>query len=207
MNPPTPLGDERDRRASPRAQLCARALVVTEDGASATEHITYDLSASGVRLCGLPRDRVGSQVGLLLCLAEEWVRAAGELVRFDAHEGNPQFAVRFTDMAAQAEDAIQDAVLQALATPERHSVLLVRPQRNEGWPGWRWLEPAAGACSVALTPLDAVVKMHAERIGLAIVDPLRCCAIRPSAWRKSFPTVLWRTLDRAGRLGPVSALP
>jgi hypothetical protein len=206
MNPPGLLGDERDRRVSPRAPLCTRALVVAEDGVSATEHITYDLSASGVRLCGLPRAHVGGQVGLLLCLAEEWVRATGELVRLDAHEENPQFAVRFTDMAAQAEDAIQDAVLRALATPQRHSVLLVRPRHSEGWPGWRWLEPVASACAVALTPLDAVVKMNVERIALGIVDPLRCCAIRPSAWRTSFPMVLWRTLDRAGRLGPVSTL-
>lgn len=190
-----------ETRRSPRALVCARALLKAEGGA-ATEHLTYDLSAGGARLCGIPRAKVGDRVGLLLHLPGAWVPAVARLLRVSKDE-SPEFALQFIDMDAASEDTIQDAVVEALADPDRRSVLLLQSEKDREWQGWSWLAPVSPICAAATTPLEAVLCLERYEISVALVGEES--ASRLAEWKGALPGLTWRALDRAGRLWSIGA--
>ncbi len=130
LQPATPV-DHPNRHRDPRALVCATALVLANGQAS--EHMTYDLSAGGVRLCGVPHAQVGDEVWVQLELARGRVRARGRLLRLGSADAQPDFAIEFVDLAARDEDAIQDAVLEALSDSDRRSILLAQREEEPGW--------------------------------------------------------------------------
>lgn len=163
---------ETDRRSTPRGLVCASALVVTEKK-TATEHIVYDLSTGGARLCGLPGAQVGDEVRVRLQLPWARVRARGRLLRQGWSNGSPDFAIEFFDVSADAEDAIHDAVVDALAQPNSPSLLLV--QREGEWPTcFDWLDAVSPICVNAITSLGAVA--------IPGGPPHRNGHLEPSAW-------------------------
>ena len=117
--------------------------------------MVYDLSTGGVRLCGLPRARVGDEVGVRLQLPRDRVYTRGYLLRVGSSAESPDFAIEFFRLSAKAEDAIHDAVIEALSHPEHRSLLLVGEQNPYG-PEWEWLDPVSPICATATTPLEAV---------------------------------------------------
>lgn len=192
---PRPLWDAR---RDPRALVCARAIVKAED-TSATEHLTYDLSVGGLRLCGVPRAEVGDPMRLLLHLPTTSVAARGRLVRVSRSETHPEFALQFEDMEANAEDAIQDAVLEALAQQRRHSLMLLRSFRDPHWRGWNWLAPLSSICVDAGTPLEVLRRIEEDDISVAVAGEATSRS-QLSHWQAAVPQLAWRTMDREGRL-------
>lgn len=186
-------------RRDPRALVCARALLTTESGA-ATEHLTYDLSAGGARLCGVPRAEVGERVGLLLDLPGACVSAVARLLRV-ATGAAPEFALRFEEMDANDEDAIQDAVVEALARPVQRSVLLVQGGTDRCWQGWDWLAPLSSICTAAATPLEAVRCLEQHDFCVALLGMESASHI--AEWRGAAPELTWRSIDQDGRLWAV----
>lgn len=53
------------------------------------------------------------------------LRVTGDAVRVERHENGPRMAVRFTDISADAEDAIENEVLAALDAARARPVLVV----------------------------------------------------------------------------------
>ena len=188
---------ETDRRSTPRGLVCASALVMT-DKHTATEHIVYDLSTGGARLCGLPGAQVGDEVRVRLQLPWARVRARGRLLRQGWSSGSPDFAIKFFDVSADAEDAILDAVVDALAQPNSPSLLLV--QREGEWPTcFDWLDAVSPICVNAITSLGAVRYLEDHPIEMGILSPARG-GVEDYWWSESHPGISWRTIDNAGRL-------
>ena len=193
---------QTDRRSAPRGLVCASTLVMTEEN-TATEHMVYDLSTGGVRLCGLPRAQVGDEVRVRLQLPWARVRARGRLLRRGWSNGSPDFAIEFFNLSAGAEDAIHDAVVDALSRPNCRSLLLV--QREGERPAcFDWLEAVSPICATAITSLGAVQCLEEYPIEMGILSPAGGRGVRDFWWSEAHPEVSWRTIDDAGRLHPVA---
>ena len=196
---------QTDRRSVPRALVCASAVVLTE-GKPATEHIVYDLSTGGVRLCGLPRAQVGDEVWVSLQLPRDRVCARGCLLRVGSSAERPEFAIEFIEPSARAESAIHDAVVEALSHPDRCSVLLVqREEERYGPPGVDWLDPISPICATARTSFEAVEYLEEHPFDVGIVGSGGHGTL-DSEWIEMYPEVCWRSIDHAGRLHPVVTL-
>ena len=190
-------------RRVPRALVCASALVMTE-GNTATEHMVYDLSTGGVRLCGLPRAQVGDEVRVRFQLPRARVRAGGRLLRRGWTNGWPDFAIEFFNVSADAEDAIHDAVVDALSQPDCRSLLLLQREGKGEWPAcFDWLEAVSPICATAITSLEAVLCLEEHPIEMGILGPTGR-GVRDFEWSETHPEVSWRTIDDAGRLYPVA---
>jgi hypothetical protein len=187
-----------DYRNVPRALICARTVVIAE-GKPATEHMVYDLSTGGARLCGLPHAQVGDEVTVGLQLPQDLVCARGQLLRVGSSGERPDFAVEFFQLSESAEDAIHDAVVEALSRPGRRSLLLVQSERNPYWSGREWLDPVSPICATATTTLEAVQCLEEHHCDVGIIGSGDHEA-RGSEWIEIFPEVSWRTLDDHGRL-------
>jgi hypothetical protein len=163
-----------------------------------SEHVTYDLSIDGVRLCGLPCAEVGDDVAVMMQLGRERVWVAGRLVRTGETNGSPDFAIRFQEVAPKTEDAIQDALVEALTEPRKHPsvVLLGRPE-DPPQSAWNWLQPVLPMCTNALAPFDALSRL-AEGVHTGILSS--SLAPQLAQWQKALPKVAWRRIDPAGRL-------
>ena len=195
---------QTDRRSVPRALVCASAVVVSKG--KATEHMTYDLSVGGVRLCGLPRAQVGDKVLVRLQLPRARICARGYIVRVGSPAENLDFAIQFVDLASRDEDAIQSAVVEALSHPDRCSVLLVqREEERYGPPGVDWLDPISPICATARTSFEAVEYLEEHPFDVGIVGSGGHGTL-DSEWIEMYPEVCWRSIDHAGRLHPVVTL-
>ena len=194
---------QTDRRRPPRALVCASALLMTE-GNTATEHMVYDLSAGGVRLCGLPRAQVGDEVRVRFQFPRAQACAWGRLLRRGWANGSPDFAIEFFNVSADAEDAIHDAVVDALSQLNCRSLLLV--QREGGWPAcFDWLEAVSPICATAITSLGAVQCLEEHPIEMGILSTAGR-GVRDFEWSEAHPEISWRTIDDAGRLHPLTCL-
>ena len=151
-----PLALGSGQRRFPRALLSGTAYL-TDAGVPLGVFRIIDLSASGVLLrgatCALPR----RPVEVLLQLSDDrQFRAEGVIVRRHRALSGDAFAVRFSDLGADVEDAIQDAVLEALETIQTASVLIV----DDNPVGCGALRARLGALghrsTVVQTPLDVV---------------------------------------------------
>ena len=188
-------------RSAPRALVCASALVMTE-GNTATEHMVYDLSTGGVRLCGLPRAQVGDEVRVRFQLPRARVRAWGRLLRCGWTNGWPDFAIEFFNVSADTEDAIHDAVVDALSQPNCRSLLLV--QREKERPAcFDWLKAVSPICATTITSLGVVQCLEEHPIEMGILSPAGR-GVRDFWWSEAHPVISWRTIDDAGRLHPVA---
>ncbi len=194
---------QTDYRRTPRALVCASAVVMTE-GKPATEQMVYDLTTGGVRLCGLPHAGIGDEVSVRLQLSREWVGARGHLLRAGSSAERPDFAIEFFRLSPSAEDAIHDAVVEALSHPDRRSLLLVQSERNRDWTGWDWLGPVSPLCATVMTQLDAVQCLEEHPIDVGIVGS-GGHGTHDSEWIGMYPGVSWRTIDDTGRLLRVSS--
>ncbi len=189
---------ERNLCGSPRVLICATAMVSPHERAT-TEHMTYDLSTGGVRLCGLPSAQEGDKVRVLLQLPRARVHALGRLLRLGWTAGRPDFAVEFLNLSSQAEEAIQDAVVEALSSPGRRSVLLVETDQERPVLADGWLAPISPICAVANTSLEAVqsLREHAIHVGILSMAISESIAL---AWSEVDSHVLWRSINEAGGL-------
>lgn len=193
-----------DRRSQPRAIVCATARIMPGDRCP-TEHMIYDLSVEGARLCGIPQAEVGARMKVALCLPRRIVRARGRLLRTGTTEQGPEFAIEFCKLRPRAESAIQDAVLHALSSAAERPVLLLQGDEGNAWDGWKWLDPLSPICLVAANVPDAFEYLDRYRIEFGLVSDQH--GIRPpiARWPWGFPEVSWRTIDRAGCLWRVKA--
>lgn len=183
-------------RAARRALVFAPA-IMSSNGRPSTEHMTYDLSTGGVHLCGLPRAREGDRVRVLLQLPRARFRASGHLLRMGWTAGRPDFAVEFLNLSPQAEDAIQDAVLEALSAPPRPSVLVIDdPERTVAADGW--LDPISPIC-VAAHCQEALQHLMQHPIDVGILSMPVGRLLGPT-WAELEPGILWRTINEAGCL-------
>ena len=193
------------RRAS-RALVPATALVMTE-GRPATQHLTYDLSTGGVRLCGVPQAQPGDDVQLLLDLPSgRRLPASGRLLRRDLTDGQPDFAIEFSRLPAHAEDVVQNEVLKALAHKDRPRLLLFGSECEEEWPGFDWLKPILSSCAPATTLPTALKYLEQLRIEIGLFSKADRRSPQSYDWREMYPGIIWRTIDAQGRLAYPVAL-
>ncbi len=191
--------DPRD----PRGLVRASALVVA-DGRTATQHLVYDLSVTGVRLCGLPGAEIGDAVEISLSLPQLRVHVFGRLRRVGTTAGRPDFAIEFDRLPASSEDIIHDAVLHALLHEEqRPSVLLFREESDEHLAGWGWLGPIFPICALATQPSLAVecLESHPIELGILSAGERRTCL---PDWAAAYPEIRWQSLDESGCLHPLA---
>ncbi len=193
-----------DRRSQPRAIVCATALIMPGDRCP-TEHMIYDLSVGGARLCGIPHAEVGARMRVALCLPRATVRASARLLRASTTEQGPAFAIEFCKLRPRAEDAIQDAALHALSGAAERPVLLLQGDEGNAWDGWKWLDPLSPICLVATNVPDAFEYLDRYRIEFGLVSDQHCMRPPIARWPWGFPEVSWRTIDQAGRLRRVTA--
>jgi hypothetical protein len=175
--------------------------VVVHEEKPATEHMVYDLSVGGVRLCGLPRARIGDRVTVRLRLPGDVVVAPGRLLRAGTIARIPDLAIEFSDLSSRAEDSIHDAVVDALSRPEHRSILLIQEGRERCWPGWHWLDPISPICDTAATPLEALQHLATQSIRVGIVSASDRMAAR--FWGEIHPEIAWRALEEMGCLRSV----
>ena len=170
-----------------------------------SEHITYDLSVGGIRLCGLPCAQVGDEVRVRLQLPQARVRARGRLIRRGSTDGRPDFAIQFVDLEASDADAIHEAVVvESLSQPQRRSLLLLQREGGFNSPAcFAWLNPVSAICATAATSLEAVQCLEEQPIDMGILSAPGH-AVQDSEWSEAHPEVSWRTIDDAGRLHPVA---
>jgi hypothetical protein len=116
----------------------------------------------------------------------------------------PDYAIEFLDLSARAEDAIHDAVVEALSDPERRSLLLVQSEHDPDPAGLDWLDPVLPMCATASTPVEAVECLEQHRCDVGIIGS-RVRGTQHLEWMEMYPEVCWRIIDRTGRLYP--ALP
>lgn len=191
------------RRRAQRALVCASA-VVTSEGRPATEHMVHDLSTRGARLCGLPHARIGDEVKVRFQLPRNSVCARGYILRIGSTAGSPDFAIELLDVSANAEDAIHDAVVEALSDPDRRSVLVFDAQQERYALSRGRFNPILPICATATTVLSAVQCLgdHPIKMGLmsATLEGLSV-----DHWASAFREIWWRTVDEAGRLHRIAA--
>ncbi len=212
---PRPSAPQPDTRRDVRALVCASALVKSAEQ-PLSHHLSYDLSAGGVRLCGLPNAQIGEPVEVLLHLREGRLRVSGCLQRMDSGAERPHFTIQFREPSARAEAVIAQAVSAATLfappslsglpaqkgrTPE--GVLLFDDEADPRWPGWSWLTPLRSICAEARSPLEAVEHLEARSFRMGLLR--RSDVDRPLPdWAEAYPELSWLTIDAAGRLHSIS---
>ena len=118
--------------------------------------------------------------------------------------GRPDFAIRFVGLSADAEDAIHDAVVEALSHPDRRSVLLLQSEQDPIRPGGgHWLEPVLDICATATAPIVAAQCIEEHAIEMGILDASRWPPQAPE-WINFYPEIFWRAIDGVGRLRPTA---
>ena len=151
-------------------------------------------------MCGLPHAEIGDEVSVRLQLRRECVRARGHLLRVGSTAEKPDFAIEFFELSAIAEDAIHDAVVEALSHPDRRSLLLVKSERKPYRPAcFDWLDPVSPIYATVTTTLEAVGYLEEHPIDVAIVGS---ASMHDSEWIGMYPEIAWRTIDDAGCLHP-----
>jgi len=187
---------EEDRRLHPRFSLCARAELLLNRHMS--EHVVYDLSLGGMRLCGLPAGLLGDRVCALLYLPEETIVLAGQLVRVSRGSGVPSFAVRFGEVSSEAEAAIGAASLEATRRPDEPSILSIEsPAHFTHTPDW--LAPVDSVCVRVQSELEVTECIVRHQIQLSLLRG-PSTDIPDWAWHTIYPEQLWRMMDPQGQL-------
>ena len=189
---------QMDRRRAQRALVCASA-VVTSEGRPATEHMVHDLSTRGARLCGLPHARIGDEVEIRFRLPRNSVCARGHILRTGSTAESPDFAIELLSVSANAEDAIHDAVVEALSNPDRRSVLVFDPQQERYAFGRSWFNPILPICATATTALSAVQSLGDHPIQMGLMSAT-LEGLSVDHWAAAFRDIWWRTVDEAGCL-------
>jgi hypothetical protein len=105
-----------ERRQHPRVDVVVTGVVEQRDGAA--EYAVEDLSVGGALLRGGTPFAVGRTICLILRLGEGGPLVIEALVvrQVSEKEFGPALAVAFRNLTADQEDAIQDAMLNALET-------------------------------------------------------------------------------------------
>ena len=113
MSRRTPIG-RVELRAIQRAPICVRALVAPRQN-EATEHLTFDLSVAGIRLCGHPQVDVGDVAQVWLYFSQNMIaRASGQILRLSETDGRPECAIRFDSVPDDSRQFIQKRADAAL---------------------------------------------------------------------------------------------
>ncbi len=192
----TPISFGPEQRHSPRVVVCASAQVCVKGETS--EHMTFDLSTGGVRLCGIPTGQAGDSARLCLRLPRSVVTTLGRIVRVGERGAQPSFALQFVQLSADAEEAIEVAVEDALRAPGKRSILLLKSKSPRAC-GPAWLAPVSPICASAHTALDAVQHLADHRIRYGVIGK-STWGTSNAAWAEVFPSIEWRTIDAWGRL-------
>lgn len=201
-SPPDADSAAPENRSSPRVLVTASALLLAHRQQRATQHLVYDLSAGGMRLCGVPAAGIGDPLDVRLELPSGPIHVCGHLLRTRSMRPRSDFALEFDDLTPHAEDAIHDAVLNALAQPERPSLLLVT-EGDPRKPAWEWLSPVMPSCLRVGSACEAVEQLEEQRIGMGVFSPAQR---QLPDWAQMYPEVAWRRIDAEGRLFPLSPL-
>jgi CheY-like chemotaxis protein len=162
---------DRERRQHLRATL-ATNVVLTRNRERVGSFGIINLSAGGILAAGEPQVRVGERLEAVLHVSPEAeVRAEAVLTRTSRTRRGATFALSFTRISADAEDAIQDAVLAALEETAGASVLIV-DDSTEICSALRMQLRRLGHRAFAVgTPLEAVhFLQQPNSISVALVD-------------------------------------
>jgi CheY-like chemotaxis protein len=160
-----------ERRQHLRAALAA-SVVLTRNQERIGSFGIINLSAGGVLAAGEPPIKVGERLDALLHLSAGCeVRAEAVLTRCAQTRRGATFALSFPRISADAEDAIQDAVLAALEETRGASVLIV-DDSTEICSALRMQLRRLGHRAFAVgTPLEAVhFLQQPNNIAVALVD-------------------------------------
>jgi CheY-like chemotaxis protein len=164
----SPPGDER--RQHPRAQLAANVVVLKGEQRIGVYRV-INLSAGGLMLAGDPALNVGDTVEVILRLGDRTVRAHASVLRETRTGHGGVSALAFRDLAADAHDLVQSAVLRALEDARGASVLIV-DDSAEICQALRTQLGRLGLRAVAVgTPLEAVNFLEQpNHVTVALVD-------------------------------------
>ena len=164
----------REKRRSNRGRLSASVVpaVLSRDGSHLGCFKTIDLSAGGALLLGSPPVAVGDCVDVQLRLSVlRTVSLGAVLVREEGAGERAAFALAFIDVAADAQDDIQAALLAALEAAHAASALIV-DGASEGCLG---LQSDLGTLGhntfLVSTPEDAVRFLEQpNKVSVALVE-------------------------------------
>lgn len=202
MSEPDPFASRPDLRTETRAPICAFAWLKSP-GRAPSQHLSFDLSPGGIRLCGLPNASLGEEVEILLQLHRQRLRLPGCLQRIGSHDGKPDFALRFVEPTARARSVIEEVVRDVASPKAGPSLLLFDDTGPARWAGWDWLDHLRDRCARAESGLEAVELLESQPFEMGLVRRTRADCALP-AWAEAYPELTWATIDAAGRLHPVS---
>ncbi len=182
-----------DVRSVSRTKISVRTGVVTDAGAP-FEYISHDLSAAGMRLCGVPGSglEVDAAVAVEIHVVGVVVSIRGRVVRIDETDGRPDYAIQFTSEPERYEPEIERIVEGESPVPP--SVLLVG--RSEA--DWKWLGSAASHCGLASGPREVLSRLEDHVFEAGVLRPDLSWQI--DGWVDRYPDVAWRVMDGRGRL-------
>ena len=196
MSPQTKTGHV-NLRAVHRAPICVRALVNPQSqNSEPSEHLTFDLSITGVRFCGHPQVAPGDVATVWMFFGPNQIaRASGKTVRVCETDGRPECAVQFDSLEDASSQIIQEkanAVSVGNASP---SVLLVRTALVRET---NWLDALRARCRAVqeIGKLAETVLKH--RIETAVVGSDDHEVL--DEWSTAYPEIVWRSIDAKGRL-------
>lgn len=187
---------EQDRRQTPRFSVCARVELLLSRHMS--EHIVYDLSLGGMRLCGVPDASVGDRVCALVHLPSAPVVLSGSVLRAHERASPRSFAVQFDEISSEAECAIETAFAETRARQGEPSMLSVETPVCRSY-AQDWLAPLGSACARASSALNVNDCLARYRIEVGVLREA-CTDIPDWEWNVIYPEQMWRTMDQQGRL-------
>ena len=168
--------EERERRRHQRGEIVASCEVFSSVRHFGT-YLVNDISAGGACLVGDAPLPVGEDVRLLLQLeGRAPIGIDGRVVRQDSPEGGDRiFAVSFTDLDGEEEDAIQQALVVELERVHARQLARVLVFRGSAEPDEllaRDLREVGQESVVVATPLEAVAWLTGPgaRFVTALVD-------------------------------------
>lgn len=184
-------------RAVQRAPICVRALAAPRQR-EPTEHLTFDLSVAGVRLCGHPRAEIGDEAQVWLYFSQNLIpRATGHVLRVCETDARPECVIRFDSVPDDSRQLIQKRADAALSGNASRSVLLFEAAHDAG-EGRRWLNSLRSRCHVVQQIGKLAESLVTYRIETAVVgsDYHEMLA----EWAAAYPHVSWRSIDAQGQL-------
>ncbi len=184
-------------RAVQRAPICVRALAAPRQR-EPTEHLTFDLSVAGVRLCGHPQAEIGDEVQVWLYFSQNMIaRATGQVLRLCETDARPECAIQFDSVPDDSLQFIQKRADAALLGNASRSVLLFEAAHDTG-EGRRWLNSLRSRCHVVQQIGKLAESLAKYRIETAVVGGDYHEIL--TEWAAAYPHVSWRSIDAKGQL-------
>ena len=196
MNSQTRIG-RVNLRAVHRAPICVRALVSPQpQEGEPSEHLTFDLSTAGVRLCGYPQVEIGDVVQVWLYFDKNVIaHASGKAVRACEMDGRPECAVRFDSIEDDSRQIIQEKATAVSLGDASPSILLLRTGAVRET---SWLDALRGRCRAVQEIGELAEAVSKYPIETAVVGDDYHEAL--DEWSTAYLQIVWRSIDAKGRL-------